>query len=153
MENKKGFTLVELLAVIVIIAVVASIATVGIISIRSLINESLLDSKIDVLESGAVYWGQDNMVLLVKDKDAMIDDIKYFEYDDSTYGYAAVMSINDLSDYISKGDTCYDEDNESYSCVKNDVTGEDMGNDLIYIYVTSNRVYAKYIEASDSVEE
>lgn len=145
MKNKKGFTLVELLAVIVVIAIVSSIATVGVIAVRNAINESLLSSKIEILESSAVYWGQDNMILLVKDN--MIDDENYIEYSDSSYGYAAVKTVDSLADYISEGDTCIGSDDVEYTCVANDVTGEDMGSDIIYIYVANNRVYAKYADA------
>ncbi len=142
MRNKKGFTLIELLAVIVIIAIVSTIATVGIVSIRSLINSSLLDSKIDIIESGAVYWGQDNMVLLVKSE---MPDGNYVADEDSSFGYAAIKTIDDLADYITKNDKCTDSNGEKYSCVQNNVTNENMGSEKIHIYVKNNRVYAKLV--------
>lgn len=173
MENKKGFTLIELLAVIVIIAIVSSIATVGVIAIRGVIDESLLDTKKDVLESSAVYWGQDSMVLLVKEissidasclltdetydslQQKVIDNdttkactnlyVEFSNNDNFTFTYAIVKSITNLEDYITEGDTC---DDTETPCVQNNVTGENMGDDLIFIYVASNRVYANYVEES-----
>lgn len=143
-NNNKGFTIIELLAVIVLIVVVSSIATTGVLAIRNLINESLLSTKIDVLESSAVLWGQDNMVLLVKSSTPTTGN--YETYSDSSYGYAAVMTVNDLSDYISMGDNCYEDDGSTVACVQNNLTGLNMKDDKLYIYIKNNRVYAKYVE-------
>lgn len=139
MKNKKGFTLIELLAVIVIIAIVSIVAAVGITSIKTIINKNLLSSKIDIIESGAVLWGQDNMTILVSGNNTIT-------YDGNTYNYAAEKTVNELSAYITGSDTCTDENGNNYTCVKNDVTYEDMGESNVIIYVENNRVYAKYIE-------
>lgn len=151
MLNKKGFTLIELLAVIVIIAIVSSIASVGIVAIRNSINESLLDSKFDIIESGAVLWGQDNMILL----SASDDTCSYTDEDGNvnTYSNCISKTIRQLGSYIEGGSTCVVTDSSGKSseesCLTNDVTGESMNDDTVFIYLSNNRVYAKYPETQD----
>ena len=58
--NKKGFTLVEVLAVIVIIGIVAMMASTGVMKVRENSLKKLLNSKIEELEASAILYGQEN---------------------------------------------------------------------------------------------
>ena len=58
--NKKGFTLVEILAVLVIIAVVSLIGTVSITGVRRKMDENLFKNKLGEIISSASKWGEDN---------------------------------------------------------------------------------------------
>ncbi len=58
--NKKGFTLVEILAVIVILSLLIAIAVPSSITISNKIKQKLLDEKITFIEKAAILWAQDN---------------------------------------------------------------------------------------------
>lgn len=142
--NNKGFTLVELLGVIVIIGIVSSIAGVGVIALRNSLDAGLLESKIEIIESGAVNWGQDNMVVLsTSSSTCTVNGTRK-----SNCLTKTISSIG--SSYIKGGDTCTNSSNSSYSCLKNDVTDKDMSSDTIYVYISNNRVYATYNTSSSS---
>lgn len=59
--NKKGFTLVELLAVIVILAALALISTTSITKILKDSKEDLYNTQILALKSTVENWGSDNL--------------------------------------------------------------------------------------------
>ena len=60
MNNKNGFTLVEILAVIVILSIVATMATFSVMKTRENSMKKLLNTKIDELEASAILYGQEN---------------------------------------------------------------------------------------------
>ena len=57
--NKKGFTLVELLAVIVLLGVVATLGVASITGIVRVIQNNILNEKIAIIEEAAILKGQD----------------------------------------------------------------------------------------------
>jgi type IV pilus assembly protein PilA len=65
--NKKGFTLVELLAVIVLLGLVALIAAPAITGIIKKSKDSLSDSQKTSIELSAKNWATDNMMELPED--------------------------------------------------------------------------------------
>ena len=60
MNNKKGFTLVELLAVIVILGVLTAIAVPSVLGISKKIKTDVYDSKIKTIEVAAELWADDH---------------------------------------------------------------------------------------------
>lgn len=60
MNNKKGFTLVELLAVIVILGVLTAIAVPSVLGISKKIKSNMYDSKIKTIEVAAELWADDH---------------------------------------------------------------------------------------------
>lgn len=60
MKNKKGFTLVELLAVVALLAVLATVVTPAITAISKKSKQKMYDSKIKVIESAAVMCAEKN---------------------------------------------------------------------------------------------
>ena len=62
--NKKGFTLIEILVVIALIGLIFGLGVPGIIKLKENMNKRSLNSKIALVESSAVLWGNDNKTLL-----------------------------------------------------------------------------------------
>ncbi len=58
MNKKKGFTLVELLAVIIILSIVVVIAVSAVGGISKRIQQNMYEKKITMLEEAAVQYGQ-----------------------------------------------------------------------------------------------
>lgn len=65
---KKGFTLVELLAVLVILAILSTIAMVSITSIMRQSEEKLLEEQIGRIEDGAHLYMSSNVALYPADE-------------------------------------------------------------------------------------
>ena len=59
--KKKGFTLVELLAVIAILGILALLVTPAVMAIRKSILTSTLKSKINTIDNAAADYGQDRI--------------------------------------------------------------------------------------------
>ena len=61
MKNNKGFTLVELLAVIVVLSLVMIIAIPAITKNTRNAREAVLKTKVDLIINESVIWGEDNL--------------------------------------------------------------------------------------------
>lgn len=131
--NKKGFTLIEILAVIVIISIIASLATVNVLKIKNNSSEELLETKIENLEAAAIVYGQENPSSLTKS--CTVSGVNY--------SYCTQVTVKNLID------GAYFKSTETSSTgtidLKNDVTNESMLSDKIQIYRKNNSIYAKYI--------
>lgn len=114
MKNK-GFTLVELLAVLVLISLVLVIAIPGIFKMRDKMNEKALDAKVKTIESAAIMHVQNNSNKYKS----------YFRYPCETKGqycecdennkckYTFVINIKDL---IDSGDLKPDSQDPNATC-------------------------------------
>lgn len=58
--NNKGFTLVELLAVIVILSVLAILTSYAVTNALKKSKDSLYDNQIDIIKVAAEAWGSEN---------------------------------------------------------------------------------------------
>lgn len=127
---ERGFTLVELLAVVVVLAVVMVIASYSVVSIRDDINAEELETKLGSIRDSAILLGQENMngfdgscTITVNCKE-------------ETFSYCKTLTVQELLD-------------DGYLEIKNDekqyinpVSGKDMKDDEVTIYRKNNRVYA-----------
>lgn len=131
--NKKGFTLVELLAVLVLISLLMGLAIPGINRISNNMKKKSYNQKIKLIESAAVLWGQDNKTRLQADTDCSSEISK-----------CKKITIADLikENYL-------DSDNNSgkYINPKND---KDMKDCVVFVYKQNKRVYAKFDNGGDS---
>jgi len=59
--NKKGFTLVELLAVIIILALLVVLASTSVTKLVGDSKNDLYNSQIELIKSAAQIWGADNL--------------------------------------------------------------------------------------------
>ena len=58
--NEKGFTLVELMAVIVLISIIALIGVTSVMGIRRQMDTKLFEEKLTSAIASAEKWGDDN---------------------------------------------------------------------------------------------
>ena len=61
---KKGFSLIELIAVIALLGVLITLTSISVTSLKRTSEEKLLNEKIKYIETGALKWGEDNLNLL-----------------------------------------------------------------------------------------
>ena len=132
----KGFTLVELMAVLVLIVIIASIGYAGITAVQRNINQNLWEATVEEIETGAVKYGQDNLNALNTNETCNIDGSETRNCIEVTVEFL----IN--SNYI---DTDEVDDNEK-EIITNNVTGEIVNDNIVFIYLENNRVYAEYQE-------
>lgn len=105
MKNKKGFTLVELLAVIAILGIIIVIAVPSVMGINNLIKKDMLEKKGEIIEEAAILLGQDM-------KGSIIASSKKYK---NNYPCKSVIVSYLVPNYLDK-----DNDNE---CLKEDSTG------------------------------
>ena len=131
--NKKGFTLVEVLAVVVILSIILSMATFGVMNIRRNSLQKLVDTKISNLESSAIIYGQENQNELTET--CNIDEVDY--------DFCKLVNVKYLieNEYY----TTNEANSENKKDLINNVTNKSMLCDEIQIYKKNNRVYAKVI--------
>lgn len=129
MKNKKGFTLVELLAVVVILAIIIAIAVPSTMSISTRLKKNMFCSKIDLIETAAMLYGEDR-------RDSFNKTIKV----DGTNYKGVNVTIEHLVDtkYLKK-------DHESKPYIEDP---RDKNNSLdamkVSIYIKNNRVYIRF---------
>lgn len=121
MKNNKGFTLVELMAVIVVLAIIISIAIPSAISISHKIKVKMYNTKVDMILSSAKIYGQDNPAIVNADETC-----------------SSSVSVDELinNGYIKKDDT-------KNGSVLNPVDNSSLNDKEICIYKKNNRIYAK----------
>ena len=131
--NKKGFTLVEVLAVVVILSIILSMATFGVMNIRRNSLQKLVDTKISNLESSAIIYGQENQNEL----------IETCNVDEVNYDFCKLVNVKYLieNEYYTTNEV----NSENKKDLINNVTNKSMLCDEIQIYKKNNRVYAKAI--------
>ncbi len=127
--NKKGFTLVEILAVIVILGLLAVIAVPSAIGISDNIKKNMYCDKVDMLLTDAERWGEAHR------SELKTADVCYKE-----------LSIDDL---IKAGITKKEENRVG---IENPYTGDDMEG-KIGVYLKNNRAYAFYIESDSTLKD
>ena len=132
---KKGFTLVELLAVIAIMAIIAVISLGGIQAVRKSVNERLDQSTIDLIENAGVLYGEDNKNKLIGHCGSDIANCR-----DVTVSF--LMETGYLK--TSKKKKEKDTDPDVYYIGNFEMTDKIL-NRSVYIYLDSGIVYAKLV--------
>lgn len=147
--NKKGFTLVEILAVLVIIAVVSLIGTVSITGVKRKMEENLFKNKLGEIISAASKWGEDNKSELDTEKtvgflitngyletEEAINPVKY-NYEDK-----CGSDKNDENGY-KEGELCK-------NVITNNVDYIVLNSLEVKIYRSNNRVYSCIVDTLDN---
>lgn len=126
MKNK-GFTLVELLAVIVILAILVTIAVPSTISISKKINENLYCQKVSSIKNAASLYGED----------------RSDSFTESYNGYKSKTLV--LQNLIDTGYLKKDQDTYPYILDPRDKTKSDMYENMkIIVYVKYDRIYIHF---------
>ncbi len=93
--KKKGFSLVELLAVIIILGLVTVIAVTSINGVSKIIKDKMYKEKIEMIEEAAELWGQDN-------KNVILESVR--KYNDTDYP-CVTIHVYDLVPNYMENDT------------------------------------------------
>lgn len=125
--DKKGMTLVELIAVIAIIAILTIMITPNIVGMRKSSIRSTLDTKITNIKNAAITYANDN-----------IADVPS-NFSNPKLDYSSYIT-NICSESKSFSDPCFDDDGNEYNCASirttkgNDVSCEDY---CLLVYVNT----------------
>ena len=68
MNNRNGFTLVELLAVVVLLSILLVMAVPAVLSFTSRMKQDMFCNKVETVVKSAQLYGQDNMSSIVNGK-------------------------------------------------------------------------------------
>ncbi len=154
-NNKKGFTLVELLAVIGVLAILMTIAVPGILSISNKMKERGLNSKLEAIEEATVIYVQQNSNQIKKELQTKYglssctsnnsmckcsngnDDCKYY----------FTMTIKELIN--KKAYTSENTNNDTNTCEVADPTDSTSCLDCVVIYIELDDDYKSAVATID----
>ena len=131
--NNKGFTLVEILAVVVLIALIFGMGVPGVMKISKNMKERSYRSKTSLVEKAGELWGQDNKALLQADTCDIDGNSATPEQDCYKVGIWQLID----EDYL-------ETEERAKIVYKNPINDNEMRNICVYIYKKNNRVYAKF---------
>lgn len=137
--KKKGFTLVELLAVIIILTLVITIAFVSVTRVREESLKRVVETKVEQIEQAAILYGQENPNVI---KTSCTDHEKtVVEATNYTPSFCITVTAGVLIDNNFFESSYLDEVNGKTDLI-NDVTGKSMREDTVIIYRRNNRIYS-----------
>lgn len=131
-NNNKGFTLVEILAVLVLIGLLFGIGVPAVSKISKNMKARTYNQKINLIEEAGKLWGQDNKALLQSSR-CDVDG------DGTKESNCYKIKISELidEDYL-------DSEDKNTKKFENPLTDGDMLNMCVYIYKKNNRIYSYY---------
>ncbi len=131
--NRKGFTLIEILAVIFVVGIVGLISFYSVFKLSDNANEENLRAKKELLIESALLYGEDNKSFI--SLDCYINDVQ-----------TKCMKVSVATLIENKYYTPYEKckDTKLNNCIYNDLTKEKMDNEILIIYLKNNAVMAKF---------
>ena len=121
--NNRGFTLVEILAVIVLLAIVALIGTSSMTAVKEKTNKKMYEDKMKFIITAARNYGEDNQNILTGNTVIMIEDLipDYLDADENDIIYG--LNNEEINNKEIK---LYMENNRVYACFSSDVSIDDL---------------------------
>lgn len=144
--NNKGFTLIEILAVITIITLLTVVAVPSALVFQENMKKKMYCSKVDTIERAGRLYGSDVKETIKGDKIAERSCSLVME---SGMSSCQFISINALmaKGYLKKelDHVKSTDDKKVYDEFLDPRTWVSMKNDYVLVYVDNERVYAKYV--------
>ena len=151
MKNNKGFTLVELLAVVALMAILLVIAGPAVLSFTTRMKSDMFCSKVDTVVKSAQMYGQDSMSSLAYDR---LANECYFKQNASAVQETVPHCVRtDVQVLLAKGylskEARKKKKNEATDPVPDDFfdprDGRSLKTSNVYVYVINKRAYAAYV--------
>lgn len=151
--NNKGFTLVEIIAVIALLGLVIGICVPSVMNASENVKKKNLKNKVESIENAAVLYGQDhreNFGTECSDDEKTCDG----KSSDLCICYDKIITVGDLLSSEKVRDE-YGEEveigpylnyDDGTSDITNSVSGESLMNCEIQIYKKYNKIYAVYLD-------
>lgn len=156
--NNKGFTLVELLAVITVLALIVGVAIPSTIGISNKIKQNMYCSKINNIASSAALYGEDNrgsLTLPLKNSEYKIlfESMWNGEVNDIYYQKVSIKTLIEKG-YIKK-EVKEKEFEKIGGYILDPRTNEPMDEQEVLVYLKYNRVYSHFIneEANECINK
>ena len=149
--NRKGFTLVELLAVIVLMTVLITVAVPGVMRVGNSLKVQSFCSKINIIESAALEYADDYYVGKETTNETVLDNVSVMDLVNMGY-LKADNDIKTLADLTS--DELKDKQNGKKFCILYDKTSNcvvdprddsPMDYKLVKIWTINKRIYASFL--------
>ncbi len=137
--NKKGMTLVELLAVLALMAILSVLVIPSIIQMR---NDTLKDdynNRVEMIKNAAIEWGNDNLNLVPK-------EIKDECSDEDNTKCCATPTVEYLLDNGYLKGTSYDSETGNPIMI-NPITGNTMNELLVCVRYDTNEILTRKLVA------
>ena len=131
MKNKKGFTLVELLAVVAILAMLAIVATPAVMTVSRKIKENMYKAKAKAIVAAAIMGAE------------------RFEDD---WGLDRIKTDNKIAVFVVVRSGLYDSENnkkDQDAFVTNPINNENMAKCVLTLNYENNRWHAKITETNN----
>ena len=147
MKNRKGFTLVELLAVVALMAVLLTIAAPAVLSFTTRMKADMFCNKVETIVKSAQMFGQDNMASIIGGRDTEHPCV--YKNGATPVTVSACVST-DVQVLLAKG--YLTKEKAKGSATADDFfdprDGSSLKSSNIFVYVVNKRAYAAYVFAS-----
>ena len=143
MKNNKGFTLVELLAVVALMAILLVIAGPAVLSFTSRMKSDMFCSKVETVVKSAQMYGQDNMASLANGR--LTNDCDFKK--GGTNGKVQSCVKTDVTVLLSKGYLSKEarEKNGTPDDFLDPRDGKSLKTSNVFVYIVNKRAYAAFI--------